>query len=255
MLNACCGGHLLQTLLKRYQNNDGNYSDKVNLSDSREGISTTGNDDNYGNIPEHMQNIQLGDGIILTVDSMYVVRLLKGQCKANENQLLVDLMLHLWRFVGKDFALKVKWSPGHNNPKKGFKQLAGTGIVDDLASNVGTNKHCSDDWWKRPYTLSDWGERAFVCKLHGQNAAKRQKTGVSIETTLDDAPPTDVMNIIDADKLPALHPRSRQAVDGHEVTTISGITQSIADAAMICGKPTAKFTRRLPRDDPDRIEL
>ena len=196
---------------------------------------------------ENMKEIKLGDGIVLTVDSMYVVRLLKGQCKAIENQLLVNLMIHLWRFVGASFTIKVRWSPGHNNDKKGFKQLPGTGLVDDLAGNVGTNKGKQDSWWKRPYLLCDWGERAFVCKLHGENAAKRQKTGINVLTTCDEAPPQDVMRIIDADALPALHSNTRQSVDGHLVSTVSELTQSIADAASKCGNPPPEVYQETPK--------
>ena len=58
-------------------------------------------------VPENVQNSQLGDSISLIVGPIYVVLLL-GHCKANEKHLLVDLMLHWWRFVGARSTTKIR---------------------------------------------------------------------------------------------------------------------------------------------------
>jgi hypothetical protein len=59
---------------------------------------------NAGNEEENnCQQMQPGDSIIVTSDSMYVVNLLLGKCVAKENVLLAAFVQHLWRFVGAHF--------------------------------------------------------------------------------------------------------------------------------------------------------
>jgi ribonuclease HI len=68
------------------------------------------------NNKQHQHPIETGEAIIFTLDSQYVVKLLQGKCRAIENKLLVDFMVHLWKYVGSIFSLRVRWSPGHDNP-------------------------------------------------------------------------------------------------------------------------------------------
>ena len=65
------------------------------------GISRT--TEQWGKIPAGMADLQLGDNIVITIDAMYVVRLLKHQCMAKENLLLVNLLLHSAKFVSSNF--------------------------------------------------------------------------------------------------------------------------------------------------------
>ena len=93
-----------------------------------------------GAYQHHNHLTEIGETIIHTLDSKYVVKLLQGKCRAIENKLLVDLMFHLWKFVGSIFSLRVRWSPGYDNPAKGFIQIPGTNIVDNLARLKGAGK-------------------------------------------------------------------------------------------------------------------
>ena len=68
------------------------------------------------------------------------------------------------------FSLRVRWSPGHDNPSKNFLQLPGTDVVDKLARLVGAGSEKSE-WWTRPFTLNSWGETAFIAKLQGWSSA------------------------------------------------------------------------------------
>ena len=52
---------------------------------------------------QHQHPIEIGEAVIFTMDSQYVVKLLQGKCRAIENKLLVDFMVHLWKFVGSIF--------------------------------------------------------------------------------------------------------------------------------------------------------
>jgi hypothetical protein len=88
---------------------------------------------------QHQHPIKIGEAIILTLDSQYAVKLLQGKCRAIENKLLINFMVQLWKFVGSIFSLRVRWSPGHDNPAKNFIQLPGTDVVDKLARIVGAS--------------------------------------------------------------------------------------------------------------------
>ena len=123
---------------------------------------------------QHQHPIEIGEVIIFTLDSQYVVKLLQGKCRAIENRLLVDFMVHLWKFVGSTFSLRVRWSPGHDNPAKDFIQLPGTDVVDKLARIVGAGSN-KLEWWTRPFSLNNWGESTFVAKLQGWASAKRSR--------------------------------------------------------------------------------
>jgi ribonuclease HI len=52
---------------------------------------------------QHQHPIKIGEAIIFTLDSQYVVKLLQGKCRAIENKLLINFMVHLWKFVGSFF--------------------------------------------------------------------------------------------------------------------------------------------------------
>jgi ribonuclease HI len=80
------------------------------LAHVAEQAKDTGNNAKFG--------ISVDDAFVFTIDSMFVVKLLAGQCRASENALLASFVLHLWRFVGSVFRLRVRWSPGHDNLAK-----------------------------------------------------------------------------------------------------------------------------------------
>ena len=47
-----------------------------------------------------LTNIKKGDLLLFTIDSIFVDRLIQGECCAIENSLLASLLLHLWRLFG-----------------------------------------------------------------------------------------------------------------------------------------------------------
>ena len=78
-------------------------------------LNSLGPDENN----QHQHPIKIGEAIIFTLDSQYVVTLLQGKCRAIENKRLVDFMLHLWKFVGPFFP-QSPMEPWTRQPSKRF---------------------------------------------------------------------------------------------------------------------------------------
>ena len=135
-------------------------------------------------------------------------------------------MLHLWKFVGSIFPLRVRWSPGQDNPAKGFIQIPGTNIVDNLARLVGAGKNKAE-WWTRPFTLSNWGEANFIARLQGWSTAKRQRSTIQLRGCI--AQRTSEIHQLsrDAANLVALHAPNRLSSEGHPLTTLGNITRIV----------------------------
>ena len=128
-----------------------------------------------GKLTAGMENLQLGDNIIITIDSMYAVRLLKHQCRAKENLLLVNVLLHLAKFASSKLTSKYRWSPVHSDNNKGRRQLEGTGVADVLAGTVGAKRAAKADWWKRDFQLANWEEQSFCQRISTGPATKKRR--------------------------------------------------------------------------------
>ena len=193
---------------------------------------------------QHQHPIEIGEVIIFTLDSQYVVKLLQGKCRAIENRLLVDFMVHLWKFVGSTFSLRVRWSPGHDNPAKDFIQLPGTDVVDKLARIVGAGSN-KLEWWTRPFSLNNWGESTFVAKLQGWASAKRSRVAtvtVGCNEQIEAVPQESLQKRNRrASQLPALHPPCRLSSEGSVLTSLGNITRIIAKMLRKLGKISRYF--------------
>ena len=66
---------------------------------------------------QHQHPIKIGEAIIFTLDCQYVVKLLQGKCRAIENKLLINFMVHLWKFVGSFFP-QSQLEPRPRQPSK-----------------------------------------------------------------------------------------------------------------------------------------
>ena len=191
-------------------------------------------------------------------------------------------MVHLWKFVGSIFSLRVSWSPGHDNPAKNYLQLPGTDVVDKLARIVGAGAN-KGEWWTRPFSLDEWGEDAFVAKLQGVSTAKRARISMS-NLELDQRMSTNVQlgvgptNIYEcptwswtnwtntqntrqqnraAAQLPAFHPPCRLSSEGSVLTSLGNFTKIIAKNAETFGKKPGEIfqTNSYHRPPPSTITI
>ena len=141
-------------------------------------------------------------------------------------------MVHLWKFVGSIFPLRVRWSPGHDNPAENYIQLPGTDVVDKLARIVGAGSNKSE-WWTRPFSLNCWGELAFVANLQVLSTAKRSRVSavtVGCNEQIEAATTNESLRQRNkkASQLPALHPPCRLSSEGSVLTSLGDFTKNIA---------------------------
>ena len=130
-------------------------------------------------------------------------------------------------------------------------------MVDDLARNVGAGRD-KQAWWKKDFLLNDWGEKTFVARVQsvGAAGAKRRRTApLTVDVGCDHDEDIQKIKFTDNEALPALHPPERLADDGHVLPTLSAFTKVVADAAAKCGRAAARYMPRIPKNDPDKIEL
>ena len=134
-----------------------------------------------------------------------------------------------------NFSLRVRWSPGHDNPAKNFIQLPGTDVVGKLARIVRASVN-KGEWCTRPFTLNQWGEDAFITKLQGVNSVKRARIEARAEaftvgcnTEVEEISSKQTIrqqNKVSA-KLPALHPPMQIILGGVSTNFIGKFYENI----------------------------
>ena len=91
--------------------------------------------------------------ITLWTDSKYVQGILEGKFKAKENTTMSIFLVHLWTECKKTYNMEIRWVKGHSNDM-------GNDRADGLAQR-GADFTQRLHWWKRPYTIGDWGQEVF----------------------------------------------------------------------------------------------
>ena len=88
--------------------------------------------------------------VMITIESLYVKRLIDEKFRATENRALAPLLCHLWKVTKKKLSLHFRWVRGHTGG-------VGNSIADELA-DMGTRVASQHRWWKRVQPMGGWEE-------------------------------------------------------------------------------------------------
>jgi ribonuclease HI len=161
---------------------------------------------------------------VFHIDSLYVIRLLKGDFMAKENVSISILAQHWWDTIRQKHNCSLVWVKGHSGNVGNDRA---DGLADQGCWDINLNKA-----YVRPPISADWKQDVFVQKLSaanhisqtilGQTSQRRRKTVGELHNTqhLDDF---------------------YRNIDDLPIPFISDITKTITEAAKKHGKSRPNF--------------